>query len=228
MPEAVDPRRVVVFGATGGTGRAACRALLDSGHAVTAFARDPARLEDLAIEARTVVGDALIEADVHAAIEGHDAVIDTLGNSQNPFALLLPGVKRTTAGDICETGTRHIVSGMARHGLRRLVVVSAFGVGDTRRHASAMVRLYLRLLLKEHMADKERMETLVKASTLDWTLVHPPALVDAPVGGRWHASGAGELGRPAIARADLAGYLVEALKDRSTFGRTVTVSGARD
>ncbi len=219
--------RFIVFGATGGTGKAVSSALLEAGHEVTAFVRNPERLDPAIKVQKVVTGDAMNEADVTAAIEGQDAVINTLGNAQNPYALLF-GAKRTTPADICEIGTAHILSGMDLHGVERLMVVSAFGIGDTRQHASLLIRLYLRLLLKEHMIDKVRMESLVRASSTDWTLLHPPALIDEPVRGDCHTSDAGVLGKSMVARADLAGFILKALKDGSTFGKTITVSGVKE
>jgi uncharacterized protein YbjT (DUF2867 family) len=216
--------KIAVFGATGGTGRAVIKLLLEQGHSVIAFARDPARLpSDPGIV--PVTGDAMNEGDVARGVGGADAVIVSLGNSQNPFAMLL-GAKRTTPPDICETGTRHIIQAMRGGAARRLIVVSAFGVGDTRAMASPMMRLFFRLVLREHMADKEKQEALVKASGLDWTIMQPVALTDRPAKGAWFASDAGKFGKPELSRADLAAFIAGELADPAHISRTVTISGA--
>jgi len=86
--------KIIVFGSTGGTGLATSAALVAAGHQVTAFARDPAKLP--ALPAVTPVrGDVMNPADVNGAVPGHDLVIVSLGNSQNPFAMML-GARRTT------------------------------------------------------------------------------------------------------------------------------------
>ena len=214
--------RVIIFGATGGTGRATVRALVAAGHEVTGFARDPSRLSDLAgLEA--VRGDVMRAADVAAAIPGHGAVIVSLGNSQNPFAMAL-GARRSTTRDVCEVGTRNIVTAMQRASIGRLLVVSAFGIGN--RHALPFAfRLFYRTILREHMADKEKQEILVKASGLDWTLVQPVGLTDGKATGDWLADTTGRIRRQQISRADVAAFLVTLIDGRTYQRATVALSG---
>jgi uncharacterized protein YbjT (DUF2867 family) len=215
---------IIVFGATGGTGRAVTQVLLAQGHTVTAFARRPAALSD-APGQRIVAGDAMNAEQVAGAVAGHDAVVVSLGNSQDPFAKMF-GAKRTTPANICEVGTRHIMAAMAPCGIRRLVLVSAFGVGDTRARASLLNRLFFRLVLREHMADKELQEAAVKASAADWTLVQPVALVDKPILGQWTASNVAAIGGSMISRTDLAAFIAQELARPQHLGMTVTLSGA--
>jgi uncharacterized protein YbjT (DUF2867 family) len=198
--------------------------LLAQGHTVTAFARRPEALSD-APGQDIVRGDAMDAEQVAAGVVGHDAVVVSLGNSQDPFAMMF-GAQRTTPANICQAGTRHIIAAMERCGLRRLVVVSAFGVGDTRARASWLNRLFFRLVLREHMADKELQEAAVKASSADWTLVQPVALVDKPILGQWTASGAGAIGGSMISRTDLAGFIAQELTRPQHLGMTMTLSGA--
>lgn len=110
--------------------------------------------------------------DIEAAVQGSDAIVLSLGNSQSPVAMLF-GAARTTPADICDVGTRNVIDAMSKSGARRLVVVSAFGVGETRSLPSLMAKFFFKVLLKEHMADKEKQEILVKASGLDCMLVQP-------------------------------------------------------
>ena len=170
--------KIAVFGATGGTGRAVIATLLEGGHQVTAFARDPAKL-DAAPGLTVLEGDVMNAASVAPAVAGQDGVVVSLGNSQNAVAMRL-GAKRHTPTDVCEVGTRHIIGAMQAASVARLVCVTAFGVGDTRDILPPMYRLFYRLLLSEHMADKENQERLVKASGLDWTLVQPVGLRRRP------------------------------------------------
>jgi putative NADH-flavin reductase len=210
---------VIVFGSTGGT----CRALAAAGHTVTAFARDPAKLP--AIPSVTAVrGDAMNPAEVAAAMPGNDLVIVSLGNSQNPFAMML-GARRTTPADICETGTRNIIAGMRAAGVPRLLVVTAFGIGDTRDRLPFAFKLFYRTVLREHMADKEKQEPLVKASGLDWTLVQPVGLTDGPATGAWLADLNGVIRRQQMSRADVAAFLVSLVDDDRYSRATVALSG---
>jgi uncharacterized protein YbjT (DUF2867 family) len=215
--------RAIVFGSTGGTGRATLAALRVAGHRVTAFARDPGKLPPGA--SNTVVrGDCMNSAAVAAAISGHDLVIVSLGNSQNPFAMLL-GAPRTTPKDVCAAGTRHILAGMGSAGVRRLLVVSAFGVGDTRDRLPWTFKLFYRTLLREHMADKEKQELLVKQSGLDWTIVQPVGLTDEPATGIWLADDQGIIRRQQMSRADVAGFMVSIAEDSRYYRASVALSG---
>jgi uncharacterized protein YbjT (DUF2867 family) len=213
----------VVFGATGGTGRAVVQSLLEQGHRATAFVRNGSAVAP-APGLTICTGDATNVKDVARAMPGHDAVVVSLGNSQNAFALML-GARRTTPANICERGTANIIAAMRANAIKRLVVVSAFGVGDTKTKADIMTRLFFRLVLREHMADKENQEALVKSSALDWTLVQPVALVDTPRGGNWSASEDGTVRKPMIARSDLAAFIVVELAAAKHIGQSVTLSG---
>jgi putative NADH-flavin reductase len=216
--------KVVIFGSTGGTGLEAVAAFVAAGHQVTAFARDPAKIpSDPAV---TVVrGDVMDAADVSGAVTGHDAVIVSLGNSQNPVALMVPGARRTTAADVCEVGTRHIIAAMQASGMARLVVVTAFGVGDTRDKMPFAFKVFYWAVLREQMADKERQEAAVKASGLDWTLVQPVGLTDGKATGRWLADAGGVIRRQQISRGDMAAFLVLAVGEERYFGATISLSG---
>jgi putative NADH-flavin reductase len=215
--------KVIVFGSSGGTGRATLRALAASGHEVTAFARDPARVP--AIPSVTVVrGDVMNPAQVAGAILNHAMVIVSLGNSQNPFALLL-GARRTTPADVCEAGTRHIVAAMQAAGIERLVVVSAFGIGDTRERLPFAFKLFYRIVLREHMADKEKQELVVKGSGLNWTLVQPVGLTDGPATNTWLADTNGIIRRQQLSRADVAAFLVSLVGKELYDRATVALSG---
>jgi len=214
---------IAVFGATGGTGRAVIHDLLAAGHSVTALIRDPAKLA--AAPGLTVLqGDATNSADVARAVPGHDAVVVSLGNSQSPFGALF-GARRTTPRDICEAGTRVIVGAMRDASVARLVVVTAFGVGDTRDRAPLVAKIFFTLLLREQMADKEKQEAVVKASGLDWTLIQPVGLSDALASGHPVVGTPGPMGKQRVSRADVAAVVVQAVTQGTYLRQTVTVAG---
>lgn len=199
------------------------RALVASGHEVTAFARDPSKVPAVPSVA-AVRGDVMNPAQVAAAIKKQAMVIVSLGNSQNPFALML-GARRTTPADVCEVGTRNIIAAMQAAGIQRLVVVSAFGIGDTRERLPFAFKLFYRVVLREHMADKEKQEILVKASGLDWTLVQPVGLTDGPATNTWLADTNGIIRRQQQSRADVAAFLVSLVGKELYSRATVALSG---
>jgi hypothetical protein len=111
---------------------------------------------------------------------------------------------------------------MMRNGVRRLVCVSALGVGDSRGHGGFVFdRLFLPLLLSQAYKDKERQEAAVRASALDWVLVRPAMLTDDPARGsaRAFTDLAGVKGGK-IARADVARFVVEQLTTDTWLRRT--------
>ena len=215
--------RVLVFGTTRGTGKAVVRALLRDGHQVTSFARDTSKLDPLPGLAM-VSGDAMHPDDVAQAVEGHDAVVVSLGITLQRFG---PVYRAPRGGPpyVCEAGTRNIIAAMRAASVARLVCVTAFGVGDTRHAPPLWFKVIFRLFMRELMADKERQEELVKASGLDWTLVQPVGLTDRAATGKWLASTSGKIGRSMVSRADLAAFLAAELSEPKHVRETVAFSG---
>ena len=216
--------KVIVFGATGRVGRAVALTLLTRGHQVTAFARDASKLPERE-EIAVIVGDATDADAVARAVVGHDAIVVALGDSRNPFALAV-GMKRVTPPNICEIGTANVIAAAQAAGVQRLVCVTSYGVGDTRKLLPPMhQRIFRWLLLREQMDDKEQQEARVKASGLDWTLVQPVGLTDGAATGRWLASTKGERRKRTISRIDLAAFIVDILPDGRYKRETVVMSG---
>lgn len=204
---------LLVFGASGPTGRLVLDQARAAGHALTAFARDPARVPAAGV--RVAVGDATDPAAVAAAMPGHDAVLCTLG------------VRNTArSGRLMERSLSAIAAAMERTGTRRLVVLSALGVGATRAQAPWLPRLMYALLLREIFADKEAGELVVCAGPLDWTIVYPPLLTDGPPSADYRAGERLALaGFPRISRASVAHFMLAALGSARWVRRRVIVSG---
>jgi uncharacterized protein YbjT (DUF2867 family) len=215
--------KVLVLGATGGSGRAAVEALLAQGHEVTAFARSGESLRSLAGALRVFVGDAADEAAVARAVEGQDAVIVALGIRESAMSVRLRG-SRGTPLDIRSRGTRHAISAMRRHGVRRLVVQTSYGVGETRALLPWKYKLIFRLLLRDQIADTEVQEGLVRDSGLDWVLAQPVNLTDAEEEGTASVSVRGETKGMAVSRRRVGRFLASAVEGGAYVGRTVALS----
>jgi putative NADH-flavin reductase len=208
--------RITVIGATGGIGTEVTGQALAAGHEVVAPVRNPARIA-LAEPALTVLpADVLNPEQLLPAVEGADAVVSALGpRSGDHDEVLTPGV-------------RSAMTAMAKAGVRRLVIVSADGAyidkGD-----DALARLMLKPIVKrvfrEHYRDVEQMETLVRASDLDWTIVRPTRLVDRPYTGRYRTAVDVSVGRAfSIARADVAHAILTALGDPGTVRHMLSIA----
>lgn len=216
--------KVLVVGATGGTGRATVEALLERGFRVTAFSRHAESLDIDSDRLTRINGDATNPADVEQAVAGHDAVVITLGITENPMRVRLFGASGT-ANDVRSTGTRHVIAAMRKHGVRRLVVLSSYGVGETRKRLRPMDRLVFGLLLKPQIADTEAQEAVVRESGLDWVLAQPVHLTDDDRDEMPFASAKGEVHEWKIARKGVAQFLSQAAGASDYVGQSVALSG---
>ena len=111
---------------------------------------------------------------------------------------------------------------MAQHHVGRLVVVSAAGVGESWGQVSWFARLLYRTLLRNIYADHEAQEAVVRASTLDWTIVRAAILKDEPASGDYTASNTKTVGH--INRADLADFLVRQVNDEAYRQQAISVT----
>lgn len=207
--------KLLVLGPTGGTGLEVLRQGLAQGHEIAAFARDPAKLQladaRLQVVAGALPADALA---LDAALKGRDAVICSLGVR-----------KALMSGGLIEGAMRVLVPAMERAGARRLLLVSANGVGETRARSPLLPRILYRLLLGDIFADKAAGEAIVRASSLEWTIAYPVLLTDGPRTGRYRAGEALELrGMPKISRADVADFLMRELAARDFVRKGVVLS----
>ena len=218
-------QKVLVVGATGGTGRAAVEALLAQGHRVTAFSRHAESMEIDSERVTLVNGDATDFDDVERAVAGHDAVIVTLGITENPMRVRLFGAARTP-NDVRSAGTRNVVAAMRKHGVRRLVVQSSYGVGETRGSLRWIERMFFGLLLKPQIADTEAQELVVRESGVDWVLAQPVHLTDDDLDQMPFASPEGQVHEWKISRKGVARFLALATERPEYVGQSVALSGA--
>lgn len=163
---------LVIFGASGATGKQLLKQSLEQGHHVTAFVRTPAKLPTAHANLKIMAGDVLDKSAVTAAVPGHDAVLIALG---------APARK---AGTLRSSGTRNIMQAMETSGVRRLVCQSSLGFGDSlqvlRRTPFIFRNIIVPLLLRDTFEDHARQEAVVKASALDWTIVRPGNMTNKP------------------------------------------------
>jgi len=207
--------RLLVFGATGPTGRQLVSQAVEQGHEVTTFVRRPDAVPAQHGKLRVAQGDAMREPDAIAeALKGQDAVLSALGTGKVLFPNRLQ-----------ERSLGNIVPAMERAGVRRLIVMSAFGVGDTLRDASLVQRLMYATVLSAVFADKARGEEIVRASSLDWTIVYPTVLTDGARTGTYRVGERMELqGLPTISRADVAHFMLGELASGAHVRRGVVIT----
>jgi putative NADH-flavin reductase len=196
--------RVVVFGASGATGRHLVSQALEAGHEVTAFVRDAARLGTRHEKLSIVQGDVADPGAVARGVAGQDAALSALG------------VGRPLRHDQAVIdGVGHVLKAMERESVRRLVYLSTTGVRDSRSEAGFAVRLMAASLIRNEIADHEIKEGLVRTSALDWTIVRAPMLTHGPRTGVYRAGEdvAARSLLPKLSRADIAEFMIQQLHD---------------
>lgn len=207
--------KILVFGASGGTGRELVTQALDQGHVVTAFVRNPFKINDIQHENLAVVsGDILNQEDVGGAVAGHEAVLFAVGAGREP-------------SNIREEGTRTVIEAMEHAGVKRLICLSSMGVGDSKANLGFFTKhVIVGIYLRHAFADHERQEVLVKNSGLEWTLVRPPHLKDGPCTGIYQHGFAVTYRdiKGWISRADLAEFMLEQLDDDKYIHQTPGIS----
>jgi nucleoside-diphosphate-sugar epimerase len=114
-----ETMKVLIFGSTGSIGLEVVQQALEQGHTVTAFARNPAKLNLKHENLKVVQGDVLNLAVVEQAVQGQDAVLCVLGS----------GGKRK--GTIRSEGTQQIIRAMEKAGVRRFICQTTLGIGDS-------------------------------------------------------------------------------------------------
>jgi len=204
--------RLLIFGATGGTGRHLVARALDQNHEVTAFVRDPASVQQAHPGLRVVVGDATDPGAVGRTVPGHDGV------------LLAIGAPAGAKGNVRTIATREIVRAMQDSGVARLVSLSTIGIGDSRSNLSGLYRFVLvPLILRRAFADHEGQERIIRASSLDWTIVRAGPLTDGPDTGAYHHGTLPEGSGGKISRADVAGFMLKQVTDDTYVRRAAAV-----
>ena len=204
--------RIAVFGATGGTGQAVVLQALAVGHDVTVLSRRPFTMRSgLPGRFHAIVGDAFTPDLVDEALARRDAVISALGtNAKGPVS-------------VCADGTRAILAGMQRQLVRRLVVVSAHGAAESRDRS--LYSMILWATVGHKMRDKNAMETLIRESASNWTIVRPPRLTQGKRTGLYRTGDRVSIGLTSrISRVDLADYMLHLAASNASLHETPKIA----
>lgn len=214
--------RVLVVGASRGTGAELVAELAERGHVVTAFSRSPGAHAD---GVRTVTGDVLDTEALGKAMVGQDAVAVTLGIPDNPFRVRL--MRRASSSlDVRSAGTGAVLAVMREHGVRRVVVQSTYGIGDTYRHLPLALKAFFTLAIRPQVDDHERQERMVRASGLDWTIVRPTVLHDRPTDEPAHVSTDDTAPTMAVSRRQVARVEADVVEDDGRAQQVLSVTAA--
>ncbi len=194
--------RLLIVGASGGTGRHAVLVALASGHVVRAWSHTPQEIAFMHPWLERFAGDARDAAVAKRAVAGVDAVVCALGSTD--------GLRPST---ICSDGTQCVVDAMREHHVRRIVAITSMG---TTRKLGPVHNYFLDpLMLHNIYDDKRAQERILEASGLDWTIVRPGRLTNGLHRRRAIATLDGPLPGVLVPRASLARFIVEEVEQQN-------------
>jgi putative NADH-flavin reductase len=207
--------KLLIIGASRGTGLETVKVALRDGHKVRALARSAASIPIENPDLEKISGNALDSDTIRNVLEGVDVVVQTLGVDISLRALFEP----TT---LFLRSTRILVDAMKAAGVNRLIAVTGLGAGDSRGHGGILYdAVVFPLLFKRVYDDKDVQEWIIRSSGLDWTIVRPGLLTSGPAAGRYRVLNVPQDWQfGLISRADVADFLVRQIDDRALIGAT--------
>jgi len=210
--------KLIVFGATGATGKRIVEQALEQGHLVTAFVRDPSKPGLMHSNLTIAKGDIMDLASVMPAIQGQEAVLCAIGAPANK------------TGNIRSEGTKNIIQAMKATGVKRLICQTSMGYGDSKKFLDQTPFIFKHIIvpfiLKKAFADHALQEEYIKQSQLDWIIARPANLTDEAYTGVY------KQGFPLtekklkmkISRADVADFMLKQLTTNTYLRKTPGLS----
>jgi nucleoside-diphosphate-sugar epimerase len=210
--------KLLIFGATGPSGRILVQRALAAGHEVSVYARNPSKLGDLQGKVTIEPGELTDAAAIERAVLGKEAVISLLGPAGR------------SAGTPISDGMKLIVASMERHNVRRLIATATPSASD----AQDQFRLSFWLAVKAVKGlagtayqDIVSTAATIRESKLDWTIARLPMLSNKQT---THPA-AGYVGDPKIrlfslSRYALADFLLAQLTETTWLRKAPALSDA--
>jgi putative NADH-flavin reductase len=203
--------KIAIIGASRGIGAELLKAAIAEGHEVTALVRDPATLNISPPRLKVIKGDILDPSSVATAIAGQEAICICIG---------IPPTRKPV--DVFSRGTQNILDAIGKESNPKLILVTGIGAGDSKGHGGFFYdRILNPLLLATNYADKDRAESIVKASNIDWLIVRPGFLTNDPCTGKYRViDNLSGVTAGKISRADVADFILKQLASPTHFGKT--------
>lgn len=205
--------KLFVLGATGKTGGSLVTQAVARGHSVTAFGRSPFAGGDKA-KVLSISGNPMNEMELSDALPGHDAVLSVLGT------------RGLGATSVLEDSSRATICAMRNTGVRRLVILSSALLDS---HIGLVNRIVSRTVLRHFSRDQRAMEQLVRASSLDWTVLRPPRMTDSAPDEQSTSSldDPPDAAGMTITKEEVARVMLDVVENRRFVEQLVHVRGAR-
>jgi putative NADH-flavin reductase len=216
-------RKILLFGATGRTGKHVLREAVDKGYEVVALVRSPDKITATSPMIQVIKGTPEAQSDVERAFDGCDAVVSALNNNRASDS---PWAKPLNQPFLMRDSVQNALNSMRTHHKRRIVIVTAMGAGDSSPDLSWLMRLSIE---KTNIAvtyrDHDAQEGLLRNSDTDWTIVRPMALSNRDVVKKLIVS-YGNSPKPAffISRKHVATFVVNTLGDDAYIHKAPVIS----
>lgn len=207
--------RLLIFGATGRTGKPLVEQALAAGHEVTAYVRNASKLNVNHPKLETVEGNLNETKKIAEAMRGQDAVLVALGQ--------VKGGSKTVMEEAAEV----ITNVMQKVGVRRLITLTGAGVaqpGDEPKAFNKFMSFMLNTFAKDVLKDSTKHAEIVRSSGLEWTIVRVPMLTDGERKGTYRVGKVGVDDGPRISRADVADFMLKQVSAKSYLGKSPVIS----
>jgi putative NADH-flavin reductase len=208
--------KIAVIGATGGIGQKVVGQALEKGYEVIAISRNPQTLALSGERLEKRPADVLNEESIKEAIQGAEVVVSTIGTNV---------IRQPTS--LCSDGVASVINAMRGLGIKRLIAVGAAGYINHPRQTflvNFLQKYIVQKILRNIFDDLMRMETVIRASDLDWTIVRPPRLTNGKHTGKYRENEDVVIGGMSISRADVADFIVSHLTDEKSFQKAIGIA----
>ena len=206
--------KIIIFGATGSVGIEIVKQALEQGHEVTAFVRNPDKLEvKKSSNLQLFKGDIANAESVKKAIQNQEAVFCAIGDGK--------------IGKIRDVGTKNIVEAMEKANIKRLICQTTLGMGDSYNNLNFIWKhIMFGFLLKKAFQDHKLQEQHILNSNLNYTIVRPSAFTDGTVTNKYKKGFDGSFKKLnlKISRADVAYFMLELLNKDKNIREAISIS----
>jgi putative NADH-flavin reductase len=212
--------QILIIAATGKTGLQVTKEALKRGYKVKVLVRDSTKLNQLGSKVEIIQGDATNSSDVLRAVKGTQAVTSTIGPTKTSPAGMQP------------QAAQNIVEAMQAQSVNRLISMTGAGVrtdGDNPKFVDKAILALMKIVAKKSLTDGLDHAEVIKRSSLDWTIVRAPMLVDQPIKGKYVTGMVGDDQMTTkISRADIASCILDLLDDKQSYHKMPMASWPSD
>lgn len=202
--------KVIVFGATGQTGKFVVQQLLDKQHTVTAYVRNVSKLSITNPNLKVVENSMSNISALTEAIKNQDAVVSCLGSGS---------LKKTNT---LETFGKQISTAMKKANVKKIVYMATAGIHkEIKGIAGIIVNI---IILGNVINDHANAVHYFTNDEFLYTIVRPVQLNNGPLTGKYFTSTSGLPGRKAISRSNVAHFIVNAIETNNYLQKSVGLS----